>query len=155
MIASNQEDTRLIANKLAKYIKNTNVTICLNGDLGSGKTTFSRYLIQSLLPSKIKDDIPSPTFTLLQIYESKDRSIYHYDFYRLNKIDELIELNYSESIINNICIIEWANKFKKALPSNRIDVNFEIKPKNKRLIKFNLIGSYKNQDYLWMQEKSF
>tara|TARA_B100001029_G_C14846391_1_gene331202 strand:- start:37 stop:504 length:468 start_codon:yes stop_codon:yes gene_type:complete len=154
MIASNQEDTRLIANKLAKDIKDKNITVCLNGDLGSGKTTFSRYLIHSLLPSKIRDDIPSPTFTLLQIYEGGKKSIYHYDFYRLNKIDELIELNYSESLANNICIIEWANKFRKALPSNRIEVNFEIKPNNKRLIKFNLFGLYNKKDYLWMQEKS-
>ena len=150
MIASNEEETKKIANKLAKDINNTNATICLNGDLGSGKTTFSRYLIRSLLSNNINDDIPSPTFTLLQIYEDQKRSIYHYDFYRLNKIDELIELNYSESINNNICIIEWANKFKKALPSNRIEINFEIKPRNKRSITFTLIGSYNKKDYLWI-----
>ena len=150
MIASNEEETKKIASKLAKDINNTNATICLNGDLGSGKTTFSRYLIRSLLSNSINDDIPSPTFTLLQIYEDQKRSIYHYDFYRLNKIDELIELNYSESINNNICIIEWANKFKKALPSNRIEINFEIKPRNKRSITFTLIGSYNKKDYLWI-----
>ena len=79
----------------------------MNGDLGSGKTTFSRYLIRSLLSNNINDDIPSPTFTLLQIYEDQKRSIYHYDFYRLNKIDELIELNYSESIENNILPLKF------------------------------------------------
>jgi len=152
MIASNEEETKKIANKLAKDINDTNATICLNGDLGSGKTTFSRYLIRSLLSNTINDDIPSPTFTLLQIYEEQKKSIYHYDFYRLNKIDELIELNYSESVENNICIIEWANKFEKALPPNRIEINFEIKPKNKRLITFSLLGSYKKNNYLWMQE---
>jgi len=152
MIASNEEETKKIANKLAKDINNTNATICLNGDLGSGKTTFSRYLIRSLLSNNINDDIPSPTFTLLQIYEDQKRSIYHYDFYRLNKIDELIELNYSESVENNICIIEWANKFKKALPPNRIEINFEIKSKNKRLITFALLGLYNKKNYLWMQE---
>ena len=155
MIASNEEETKKIANKLAKDINNTNATICLNGDLGSGKTTFSRYLIRSLLSNNINDDIPSPTFTLLQIYEDQTKSIYHYDFYRLSKVEELTELNYSESIDNNICIIEWANKFKKALPSNRIEVNFQIKSKDKRLIKFNLLGLYKKQDYLWIQEKNF
>jgi len=152
MIASNEEETKKIANKLAKDINNTNATICLNGDLGSGKTTFSRYLIRSLLANNSNEDIPSPTFTLLQIYEDQKRSIYHYDFYRLNKIDELIELNYSESVENNICIIEWANKFKKALPSNRIEINFKIKPNNKRLITFALLGSYNKKNYLWMQE---
>ena len=152
MIASNEEETKKIANKLAKDINNTNATICLNGDLGSGKTTFSRYLIRSLLSTSINEDIPSPTFTLLQIYEDQKKSIYHYDFYRLNKIEELIELNYSESVENNLCIIEWANKFKKALPPNRIEINFEIKPKNKRLITFSLLGSYSKKNYLWMQD---
>ena len=152
MIASNEEETKKIANKLAKDINATNATICLNGDLGSGKTTFSRYLIRSLLSTSINEDIPSPTFTLLQIYEDQKKSIYHYDFYRLNKIEELIELNYSESVENNLCIIEWANKFKKALPPNRIEINFEIKPKNKRLITFSLFGSYSKKNYLWMQD---
>ena len=152
MIASNEEETKKIANKLAKDINATNATICLNGDLGSGKTTFSRYLIRSLLSTSINEDIPSPTFTLLQIYEDQKKSIYHYDFYRLNKIEELIELNYSESVENNLCIIEWANKFKKALPPNRIEINFEIKPKNKRLITFSLLGSYSKKNYLWMQD---
>tara|TARA_B100001123_G_scaffold157525_1_gene182284 strand:- start:281 stop:739 length:459 start_codon:yes stop_codon:yes gene_type:complete len=152
MIASNEEETKKIANKLAKDINATNATICLNGDLGSGKTTFSRYLIRSLLSTSTNEDIPSPTFTLLQIYEDQKKSIYHYDFYRLNKIEELIELNYSESVENNLCIIEWANKFKKALPPNRIEINFEIKSKNKRLITFSLLGSYSKKNYLWMQD---
>jgi len=152
MIASNEEETKKIANKLAKDINAINATICLNGDLGSGKTTFSRYLIRSLLSTSINEDIPSPTFTLLQIYEDQKKSIYHYDFYRLNKIEELIELNYSESVENNLCIIEWANKFKKALPPNRIEINFEIKSKNKRLITFSLLGSYSKKNYLWMQD---
>ena len=152
MIASNEEETKKIANKLAKDINATNATICLNGDLGSGKTTFSRYLIRSLLSTSTNEDIPSPTFTLLQIYEDQKKSIYHYDFYRLNKIEELIELNYSESLENNLCIIEWANKFKKALPPNRIEINFEIKSKNKRLITFSLLGSYSKKNYLWMQD---
>ena len=76
MIASNEEETKKIANKLAKDINATNATICLNGDLGSGKTTFSRYLIRSLLSTSINEDIPSPTFTLLQIYEDQKKSIY-------------------------------------------------------------------------------
>ena len=152
MIASNEEETKKIANKLARDIKNTNATICLNGDLGSGKTTFSRYFIRSLLSNSVNDDIPSPTFTLLQIYDDQKRSIYHYDFYRLNKIDELVELNYSESVENNICIIEWANKFKKALPPDRIEINFQIKSNNKRSITFSFLGSYNKKNFLWMQE---
>ena len=112
----------------------------------------NKFIKSNNISNNINDDIPSPTFTLLQIYEDQKKSIYHYDFYRLNKIDELIELNYSESVENNICIIEWANKFKKALPTNRIEINFEIKPKNKRSITFALLGLYNKKNYLWMQE---
>ena len=66
-----------------------------------------------------------------------------------------MELNYSESITNNICIIEWANKFKKALPEDRIEMNWIIKSKNKRLIKFNLFGSFNKKSFEWTQEKKF
>ena len=155
MIVSNEEETSKIAKKLARILKNSIATICLNGELGSGKTTFSRYFIQSLLSNKITEEIPSPTFTLLQIYEGQGINIYHYDFYRLKKVEELMELNYSESITNNICIIEWANKFKKALPEDRIEMNWIIKSKNKRLIKFNLFGSFNKKSFEWTQEKKF
>ena len=155
MIASNEEETAKIAIKLARSLNDFNVTLCLNGDLGSGKTTFSRYLIKSLLGKKLDEEIPSPTFTLLQIYESPNVNIHHYDFYRLKRIEELVELNFSESITGNICIIEWANKFKEALPPDRIEVNFQIKSKNKRLIKFDLIGLFNNKNFLWTQEKNF
>ena len=155
MIVSSEEETSKIAKKLARILKNSIATICLNGELGSGKTTFSRYFIQSLLSNKITEEIPSPTFTLLQIYEGQRINIYHYDFYRLKKVEELMELNYSESITNNICIIEWANKFKKALPEDRIEMNWIIKSKNKRLIKFNLFGSFNKKSFEWTQEKKF
>ena len=120
MIVSSEEETSKIAKKLARILKNSIATICLNGELGSGKTTFSRYFIQSLLSNKITEEIPSPTFTLLQIYEGQGINIYHYDFYRLKKVEELMELNYSESITNNICIIEWANKIIPLLPYDYI-----------------------------------
>ena len=155
MIASNEEETAKIAIKLARSLNDFNVTLCLNGDLGSGKTTFSRYLIKSLLGKKLDEEIPSPTFTLLQIYESPNVNIHHYDFYRLKRVEELVELNFSESITGNICIIEWANKFNEALPSDRIEVNFKIKSKNKRLIRFDLIGLFNNKNFLWTQEKNF
>ena len=150
MIVSNEEETRDIANKISGSIKGTNLVLCLNGDLGSGKTTFTRYLIRSLQSNRIANEIPSPTFTLLQIYDYKSGQIYHYDFYRLDKIEELFELNFSESLSNNICIIEWSNKFKKALPENRIEIDFEIISNYSRKLKFNFLGKFKKDIFKWL-----
>ena len=88
--------------------------------------------------------------TLLQIYDYKSGQIYHYDFYRLDKIEELFELNFSESLRNDICIIEWSNKFKKALPENRIEIDFEIISNNSRKLKFNFLGKCKKDIFKWL-----
>ena len=120
MIVLKEKDTRKTAIRFAKSISE-NCVVCLNGDLGAGKTTFSRYFIQALIKDKkVTGEIPSPTFSLLQTYKDKNFIINHYDFYRLENSDELIELDYGNSISTGICIIEWANKFPMALPYNRI-----------------------------------
>ena len=150
MIVSNEKETRDIANKISGSIKGTNLVLCLNGDLGSGKTTFTRYLIRSLQNNRLANEIPSPTFTLLQIYDYQLGQIYHYDFYRLDKIEELFELNFSESLSDNICIIEWSNKFKKALPANRVEIDFEIISNNSRKLKFNFLGKFKKDIFKWL-----
>jgi tRNA threonylcarbamoyl adenosine modification protein YjeE len=150
MIVSNEKKAQDIAKKVAKSIDGTSLALCLNGDLGSGKTTFTRHLIRYLQKNKFNNEIPSPTFTLLQIYDYQLGQIYHYDFYRLDKIEELFELNFSESLRNNICIIEWANKFKKALPANRIEINFEIISDNSRNLEFNFLGKFKKDIFKWL-----
>tara|TARA_B100000035_G_scaffold83404_1_gene69975 strand:+ start:1826 stop:2278 length:453 start_codon:yes stop_codon:yes gene_type:complete len=150
MIVSNEKDTQNIANKIANSINGINLVLCLNGDLGAGKTTFTRHLIRNLQNNKFDNEIPSPTFTLLQIYDYQLGQIYHYDFYRLDKIEELFELNFSESLRNNICIIEWANKFKKALPVDRVEIDFEIISENSRKLKFNFSGKFKKDFFQWL-----
>ena len=150
MHASDERETKKIAEKIAKSIKNRNITICLNGDLGAGKTTFTRFLINSLQNKKKNDEIPSPTFTLLQTYEYDYGLIRHYDFSRLDRVQELIELNFSESLNDNICVIEWANKFKKALPSDRIEINIEILSQESRRVEINFFGNLKKDIFKWL-----
>ncbi|MBP9752439.1 MAG: tRNA (adenosine(37)-N6)-threonylcarbamoyltransferase complex ATPase subunit type 1 TsaE [Proteobacteria bacterium] len=102
----------LIEEDLKKVAKNSALSIsapcviCLKGDLGAGKTTFSRAFIQTLLndPEHI---VPSPTFTIVQEYENANLPLYHFDLYRLSSIDDLIELNFEEAIHSGICLIEW------------------------------------------------
>ena len=149
MIAAKEEDTAKIAKKLAKSVP-ADCVICLNGDLGAGKTTFARYLIQSIIKDKkLTQEIPSPTFSLLQTYKDKSYLINHYDFYRLENINELIEIDYGNSIAKGICIIEWANKFSEALPQNRIEINFHLIDKIKREINFNFFDSKKIKGLDW------
>ena len=108
------------------------------------------YLINSLQNKKKNDEIPSPTFTLLQTYEYEYGLIHHYDFYRLDRVQELIELNFSESLNDNICVIEWANKFKKALPSDRIEIDIEILSKESRRVEINFFGNLKKDIFKWL-----
>ena len=152
MIVLKEEDTRKIANKFAKSIPKDCV-LCLNGDLGAGKTTFSRYLIQTIIKDrKISGEIPSPTFSLLQTYKDKNFTINHYDFYRLENSDDLIELDYDNSISKGICIIEWANKFPEALPANRIEINIDLVSKSKRSFNFIFFGNTNKKDLKWCLE---
>ena len=152
MIVLREEDTGKIAIKFAKSIPKDCV-VCLNGDLGAGKTTFSRYLIQTIIKDrKISGEIPSPTFSLLQTYKDKNFTINHYDFYRLENSDDLIELDYDNSISKGICIIEWANKFSEALPANRIEINIDLVSKSKRSLNFIFFGNINKKDLKWCQE---
>ena len=152
MIVLKEEDTRQTAIRFAKSISK-NCVVCLNGDLGVGKTTFSRYFIQALIKDKkVTGEIPSPTFSLLQTYKDKNFIINHYDFYRLENSDELVELDYGNSISTGICIIEWANKFPMALPYNRIEINIDLINKDKRSVNFIFFGNTAKKELEWCQE---
>ena len=144
MLLKNERDTQLFARKLVKFSKGSNIVICLNGNLGSGKTTFSRYFIQEYLKDAKIKEIPSPTFTLLQVYEHNNIKINHFDFYRLNSAAELVELNFLESIFDDVCLIEWSNKFKEVLPTNRIEIMFKILKNNNRNVSIKKFGIFKN-----------
>ena len=144
MLLKNERDTQLFATKLVKFSKGSNIVICLNGNLGSGKTTFSRYFIQEYLKDAKIKEIPSPTFTLLQVYEHSNIRINHFDFYRLNSAAELVELNFMESTFDDVCLIEWSDKFKEVLPADRIEIFFKILKNNNRNVYVKKFGSFKN-----------
>lgn len=124
------QDTQNIAEILAQNIQENNI-ITLSGDLGAGKTSFAKYFIHYLTQDVI-DDIISPTFTLLQTYESAKGTIHHYDLYRLNNEEELYELGFEESIMNNICIIEWPEIASSFLPDTVIDIHIKLDYKNQQ-----------------------
>ncbi|MEA3295985.1 MAG: tRNA (adenosine(37)-N6)-threonylcarbamoyltransferase complex ATPase subunit type 1 TsaE [Patescibacteria group bacterium] len=140
--SENISQTKKIAKNLAKKIisnstKKQNkqaVVLALYGNLGSGKTTFLQGFAKAL---KIKEKITSPTFVILKRFPIfKFKNFYHIDCYRIENIEEIIELNFNNIISDpkNIVAIEWPEKIKKILPKNRINIKFSFINKNKRKI---------------------
>ena len=97
--------------------------ICLNGDLGVGKTVFTQGVAAGL---GITEAICSPTFTIIQEYESGRLPLYHFDVYRIGDIEEMEEIGYDDYFFGQgICLIEWANLIEEILPENLIKVTIE------------------------------
>ena len=116
--------------------------ICLFGELGSGKTTFARNLINSVYKrNKLKKptSIKSPSFPILLTYEVNNFEIYHYDLYRISKSSELAEINIFEELHNSITIIEWPDVILDSLKDyNFYSLNLTVTNENSRNIKHNL-----------------
>jgi len=133
-------------NELAAFVRylapilEKGTLLALNGEIGSGKTTLSKYLINYLTSTRI-EEISSPTFNLYQTYSNQDLIISHYDFYRIDTPHELEELDISDSIKNNVTIIEWANKFPSVLPKDHIEIQI-INKSDKRDYKIFFHGKY-------------
>lgn len=102
------------------------LAICLFGDLGAGKTTLARSLIQELSGEEGIADVPSPTFSLLQPYEDLRIPVHHYDLYRINQIDEVFELGLYDDLETRLTVIEWPERLEGDLPPDRIDVFLNI-----------------------------
>ncbi len=133
-----EETVAELAIRLAPFVAPT-TTVCLWGDLGAGKTTFARYFIQSLLLTS--EDIPSPTFTLVQTYETTKGEVWHCDLYRLKSHQEVEELGLLEAFTYAICLIEWPERLKNYLPKNRLDIHFKINSDQTRTLELVAHGS--------------
>ena len=101
--------------------------ILFYGEVGVGKTTFIKFLINSLLKKDKKDisEITSPTFSLMKQYKLNKYEIHHYDLYRLNNEKDILSLNIFEDFSNKVILIEWPEILGKLKPRNTIDINFE------------------------------
>tara|TARA_B100000579_G_C22643602_1_gene762677 strand:- start:48 stop:503 length:456 start_codon:yes stop_codon:yes gene_type:complete len=110
---------KLSSNIISEIYKGCIIT--LSGPLGAGKTTFARYLIQSILG--VNAEVTSPTFNIIQIYENLNFNIYHMDFYRLSSEEKNLELDLDEAFQEGVSIIEWPERLAKLIPKkNRIDI---------------------------------
>ncbi len=108
-------ETEKVGKKLALQLKPKDV-IALHGDLGAGKTTLVKGIVQALT-SINKREISSPTFTYLHIYEAKEFSIFHFDLYRLKNAEGFLEMGGVDYLDGSgICLIEWPDRITSLLP---------------------------------------
>lgn len=94
--------------------------IALGGSLGAGKSTLARAFIRAL--TSPEEEVPSPTFTLVQVYEAPPALVWHFDLYRLENPDDALELDIEEAFAEGICLIEWPDRLGRHLPRRRLDL---------------------------------
>jgi tRNA threonylcarbamoyladenosine biosynthesis protein TsaE len=119
-----ENDTVRFAAHIADILKSGD-TLLLSGEIGAGKSAFSRALIRAKAGAEI--EVPSPTFTLVQTYELDTVEIWHCDLYRLTHADEVFELGLDEAFENAICLIEWPNRLGDTAPQNALTLHFEAR----------------------------
>lgn len=135
---SNQKELEKIAEKLGKLVTSGDI-ICMSGDLGAGKTTFTQSFAKGL---SIEDYITSPTFTLINEYNGRI-PLYHFDVYRINNIMDMEDLGYEEYFYGaGVCVIEWANLIEEVLPSNYLWIEIKVTGQQSREICFTSTNDY-------------
>jgi len=98
--------------------------VCLSGPLGAGKSTLARALVRTL--TRPDEDVPSPTFTLVQFYEGPRLNVAHFDLYRLVDPDEAYEIGLDEALEDGAAIIEWPERLANRLPADRLDIEIAL-----------------------------
>ncbi|MDX8350547.1 tRNA (adenosine(37)-N6)-threonylcarbamoyltransferase complex ATPase subunit type 1 TsaE [Cognatiyoonia sp. IB215446] len=118
---SDEAATAALAERIARILKSGD-TLLLEGEIGAGKTAFARATIRAMLGRD--EDVPSPTFTLVQTYDTPRGPVWHCDLYRLTHPDEVMELGLDEALTDAICLIEWPDRLGADSPTNALHLAF-------------------------------
>ena len=139
--SNSEKDTLNFGKKLASYLKPKDI-IVLTGELGAGKTKFTEGFLSYF---GLENEISSPTFTIVNEYCKDDINIYHFDVYRLEDSSEFYEIGGEEYFEKGICLIEWGELIKDALPKDYLEITFskniENKNENSRILNLTSHGS--------------
>jgi len=131
------DETRQLGEHLGRLARAGDV-LCLEGDLGSGKTCFTQGLGRGL---SITEDIHSPTFILANEHRGGRLLLYHLDVYRMSGSGEAIGIGLDDYLFGDgVCVIEWAEKIREALPAERLWITFQHLGENERSLKFQASG---------------
>lgn len=141
IITISEQETINLGKKIAAELKR-GIIIILSGDLGSGKTKLTEGILTYF---GLQDEISSPTFTIVNEYNTPDLNIYHFDVYRLADIDEFSAIGGEEYFEKGACIIEWGEMIEEILPKDYIKINFsrDLENETKRNIEIECFGNAK------------
>jgi tRNA threonylcarbamoyladenosine biosynthesis protein TsaE len=124
-------DTENVAAEIVKELS-PGMVVAMNGDLGAGKTTMVQLICKEL---GVKEYVNSPTFTIVNEYDYDKRKVNHIDFYRVNHLDELIEIGIEQYFNEeDITFIEWANLFRDILPEKLLVIDMELFGDKRRIV---------------------
>lgn len=146
-IVDSVDKTINIGKKIGLLINSGDI-ICLNGDLGSGKTHLTKGIAKGL---GIVDNITSPTFTIVNEYEGRIK-LYHFDVYRVNDPDEISDIGFDEYIFGEgVSVIEWSNYINEIIPKEHISINILKMPDEDTTFR-KIIIEYKGDRYNYIKE---
>ena len=142
---SSPDQTADLAKAIAPCLRVGDVLL-LDGPVGAGKTHFARCLIQSLQDQP--EDVPSPTFTLVQTYDSRAGEIWHSDLYRLSDVSEIEELGLIDAFRDAICLVEWPDRLGMLAPDTALHLQFSHDTANEDTRHLTLCGDARWQTVL-------
>ena len=123
LVLSDLAATAALARRIAAVARTGDI-IGLSGDLGAGKTTFARFFIAAY--GGEGEEVPSPTFSLAQVYPLAQATVWHFDLFRLRRREEAFELGIEEAFAEGISLIEWPERLGPLLPADRLDIRFTM-----------------------------
>lgn len=121
-------DTEALGARIAAGLR-LGTAVALEGDLGAGKTVLARAILRAL---GVGEDVPSPTFTLVQSYETSTLPVRHYDLYRIEDASEMEELGLEEALDEGAALIEWPERAATHIPEDALHVRLEVIGENSR-----------------------
>ena len=125
-------ETEALGRRLAGLARPGDV-ILLEGPIGAGKSCLARAFIRARL-GREDEDVPSPTFTLVQVYEAKGEEIWHADLYRLTHPDEVWELGLDDAFSSAICLVEWPDRLGAHLPADALRLRLDARGEGRRAV---------------------
>ena len=128
-ISHNEQETEELAEKLALISKRGDVW-ALSGTLGAGKSVFARAFIKKMTNAR---EVPSPTFTLVQMYDAGSFDIFHYDLYRLKSPVEMFELGVDEAFFSAVSLVEWPEKMGNFAPRDMWNIKIEVEGDTRKI----------------------
>ncbi len=132
-------DTRRLGEKLASELRAGDVVL-LRGELGAGKSELARGIAAGL---GVKETVPSPTFTILNVYDSGRIPLYHFDWYRLESAEELYELGMDDYLGGDgVALVEWPEKCEEAVPEDHLEIRIESCGEETRVFTLTPQGSF-------------